>query len=113
MSTPKLRGRLAFPIEADARFQHACLLAGALAEAGVQMIRLQDPRACHARELLARETNLPKLLAESPPGTILRALGPDGSELGLCIDAEWIEYAGEGAAAQSIDTLSRRLNPPG
>jgi hypothetical protein len=60
-------GLLAFTTPAD-RAHVAAEVAGALAELGVQTLRVSGPGR-EASQLRARETDLPRELSSSPPGT--------------------------------------------
>ena len=92
-------GTIPFPMSDD-RSATAAALAGALAEHGVQRIVLADPRVCATRELVARETDLPRVMLEAHPGTTLSC-----GEVGLLIDTDTIKWAGEGPLAAALTRM--------
>lgn len=96
---------------AESRESTAIALAGLLAEHGVRRIALADPRFCATRDLIARETDLPRVLLESCPGTTL-SLGA----VALLIDETVLRWAGDGPLAEALARLNpqqQRVDPAG
>lgn len=89
-------GTIPFPND-DRRLATAAAIAGLFAEHSVQRITLADPRICAVQDLAARQTDLPRIMAEAHPGTTL-SLG----EVGVLLDEDTIRWAGEGPLATAL-----------
>jgi hypothetical protein len=78
----------------------ASAVAGALAEAGVQLLEVNDPRACRTWTLKARESDLPRALLEAEPGTTL-----SGAGVALLIDERQIRWVAEAPIATRLRAI--------
>ncbi len=86
---------------ADERAGLAVQIAGVLAEFGVQCVTLAYPRVCRGRELLTRETDLPRHLMESAPGTTIAGAG-----VALLIDEACVRWVADADIARSLHALA-------
>lgn len=87
----------------DGRAGAASDVAGALAEAGVQMLEVNDPRACRAWTLRARESDLPRSLLEAAAGTTF-----SGSGVALLVDEREIRWVADAGVAARIRAITPR-----
>lgn len=101
MPDSHIRGQCAWQGDGQQRFALACQLAGIMAELGVQQLTLTDPRACRARTIHTRESDLPRLVVESLPGTAVAC--PD---IELLLHENHIEWIASERAAAALSRLS-------
>jgi len=88
------------PFAAPHRECVAATIAGALAEHSIARLTIADPRACRARELACRGTNLPTELVAAAPGTTL-----SGAEVALLIEEERVCWVAGGGLARAFGEM--------
>jgi hypothetical protein len=88
---------------ADGREAVACAIAGALAEAGLTRLDVQDPRTCRGYVLMARESDVPKTLLEAAAGTTV-----SGDGVALLVDEREIRWVADEGIATALRSLTAR-----
>jgi hypothetical protein len=103
---PEQSGSCHWVSDEESRRLVAQAIAGVLAEAGVQELRVSDSRACQSWTVRARETDLPACIMGLGVGSTI-----SGDGFALLVDADAIRWAARGAIARELalaTDISRR-----